>query len=96
QGKPFDVVITDLGMPDINGREVLRAVKARSPQTPVIILSGWGVHPANGQGKVPISQADAVLTKPPRLETLSATLARVMRGRHTGESRGGETESNLP
>ena len=96
QGKPFDVVITDLGMPDVNGREVLSTVKARSPQTPVIILSGWGVHPANGQGKVPISQADAVLTKPPRLETLSATLARVMRGRHTGESRGGETESNLP
>lgn len=96
QGKPFDVVITDLGMPEINGSEVLGTVKARSPQTPVIILSGWGKHPANDQDKVSMPQADAVLTKPPRLETLSATLARVMRGRRTEESRGDESASNLP
>ena len=38
----FDVVITDLGMPHVDGRRVASAVKAASPATPVILLTGWG------------------------------------------------------
>jgi CheY-like chemotaxis protein len=37
----FDVVITDLGMPQVDGRQVAAAVKAASPATPVIMLTGW-------------------------------------------------------
>ena len=39
--KSYDVVVTDLAMPDINGREVTRAVKSRRPNTPVIVVTGW-------------------------------------------------------
>lgn len=35
----FDMVVTDLQMPDMNGFEVLREIKKISPQTPVIILA---------------------------------------------------------
>jgi signal transduction histidine kinase len=38
----FDVVITDRAMPDINGDEVAKAVKASSPATPVVMLTGLG------------------------------------------------------
>lgn len=38
----FDLVITDLVMPAPDGLEVLRTIKQKSPQTPVIVLSGAG------------------------------------------------------
>lgn len=37
---PFDLVLTDLQMPRLNGLGVLHRVKERSPNTPVIILTG--------------------------------------------------------
>jgi DNA-binding response OmpR family regulator len=39
---PFSVVITDLGMPHRDGRQVAAAIKAASPSTPVMMLKGWG------------------------------------------------------
>ena len=36
----FDVILLDLGMPDLDGNEVLRFVNERSPGTPVIVVSG--------------------------------------------------------
>ena len=73
RGENFDVVITDLGMPYVDGRKVGAAVKAMSPKTPVILLTGWGQRliaandtPAN---------IDRVLSKPPRLMELRAALA---------------------
>ncbi|HEU5318571.1 MAG TPA: ATP-binding protein, partial [Chloroflexota bacterium] len=38
----FDVVITDRAMPDMSGDQVAAAVKAASPATPVIMLTGFG------------------------------------------------------
>jgi two-component system, NtrC family, response regulator HydG len=36
----FDLVVTDLQMPDITGLEIIPALKERRPQVPVIVLSG--------------------------------------------------------
>jgi DNA-binding NtrC family response regulator len=38
----FDVVVTDIRMPGAGGFEVLRAVKARSPSTEVVMMTGYG------------------------------------------------------
>ncbi len=38
----FDLVLTDLMMPDVDGLAVLREVKKRTPNTAVIILTGYG------------------------------------------------------
>ncbi len=37
----FDVVVTDLNMPGMNGYQVLREVNQRHPGTPVIIMSAY-------------------------------------------------------
>jgi len=73
--EPFDVVITDIGMPYVNGREVAWTVKRESPTTPVIMLSGWG-RQMKAEGDVP-AQADYVLSKPPRIHELRQALAKV-------------------
>jgi signal transduction histidine kinase/ActR/RegA family two-component response regulator/HAMP domain-containing protein len=73
QGKPFDVVITDLGMPYVDGRKVAAAVKARSSHTPVILLTGWGQSVlAEGEATQHI---DRLLAKPPKLAELREALA---------------------
>src|SRR5258708_2366759 len=49
----FAVVITDLGMPEVDGRKVASTIKAASPLTPVIMLTGWGERLV-AEGDVPI------------------------------------------
>src|SRR5512143_2761547 len=39
---PFDLVITDLKMPGIPGIEVLRQVRGRSPEVPVLVITAFG------------------------------------------------------
>ncbi len=57
----YEVVVTNMGMPDIDGRIVARTIKAESPSTPVIILTGWG---ATVRGDAAIaSTVDAVVNK---------------------------------
>jgi signal transduction histidine kinase/CheY-like chemotaxis protein len=71
-GKPFAVVITDLGMPYVDGRQVAGAIKAASAATPVILLTGWGRGLAT-EGNAPL-HVDLVLAKPPRLAELRKAL----------------------
>jgi PAS domain S-box-containing protein len=72
---PFAVVITDLGMPYVDGRKVAAAVKRESPSTPVILLTGWGQR-LEAEGDMPAS-VDYVLAKPPKIAELRSLLARV-------------------
>jgi PAS domain S-box-containing protein len=71
----FDVVITDLGMPEVDGRSVAAAIKAASPGTPVVMLTGWGRR-MQEEGECP-PHVDHLLSKPPRLETLRAVFRTV-------------------
>jgi PAS domain S-box-containing protein len=71
--EPFSLVITDLGMPHVDGRKVASAIKKDSPSTPVILLTGWGNRLVS-EGDVP-PNVDRVLNKPPKLGELRAALA---------------------
>src|SRR6266704_4897149 len=87
RGKPFSIVITDLGMPRVDGRKVASFVKSASGSTPVILVTGWGQRLV-AEGEVP-SEVDRVLSKPPKLRELreALTLCSSRRGPGDFESR---------
>jgi PAS domain S-box-containing protein len=81
RGDAFHVVITDLGMPYVDGRKVCAAVKTTAPHTIVVMLTGWGQRFV-AEGGTPLN-VDTVLSKPPKLRELREALAR---GLHAAQS----------
>ncbi len=75
RGDPIDAVITDLGMPQLDGRAVAAAIKAIAPATTVILLTGWGARLIEDE-EVP-EYVDHVLSKPPKLDELRRALTAV-------------------
>ena len=67
-----DVVITDQAMPEMSGNQLALEIKSRSPETPVILLTGFGE--ATGDG---VQAIDHVLSKPVSLIDLRHALVRV-------------------
>jgi CheY-like chemotaxis protein len=65
---PFDLVFTDLGMPEMTGWQVAEAIKARHPALPVVLITGW--QDQVGTDAEQRRSVDAVLPKPSRLEDL--------------------------
>jgi signal transduction histidine kinase/ActR/RegA family two-component response regulator len=72
-GRPFPVVITDLGMPHVDGRAVAAAVHAAAPATVIIMLTGWGQRLV-AAGDIPPG-VTTVMSKPPKLAELRQLLA---------------------
>ena len=70
----IDVVLSDLGMPGMTGWEVARAVKARRPDLPVVIITGWGDDPVGRPEDR--RAADIIIAKPVTPVSLRAALAR--------------------
>ena len=73
RGESFSVVISDLGMPHIDGRRVAAAVKAASPKTPIVLLTGWG-YSMRENGELP-SHVDHLLSKPPDINELRRAIS---------------------
>jgi CheY-like chemotaxis protein len=72
-GNPFSVVVTDLGMPCVDGRKVAASVKSISASTPVVMLTGWGQR-LIAENDIP-PHVNRLLNKPPKLQELRAALA---------------------
>lgn len=70
KGRGYDVVITDLGMPIMDGKTVALLVKTESKKTKVILLTGWGAflnsddHP----------EVDYILRKPVTINDINKSL----------------------
>ena len=73
RGEAFDIVLTDLGMPSVDGRRVASAIKSESASTPVILLTGWGQR-LIADGDRPAC-VDHVLSKPADLSELRHAIA---------------------
>jgi CheY-like chemotaxis protein len=71
----FDLVFTDLGLPGVSGEEVARTIAAKSPATPVILLTGWSDQLKDEAQ--PLIGVTHILGKPITLSTLSSVLAAV-------------------
>lgn len=78
RGQPFAIVLSDLGMPYVDGRRVAAAIKAVSPATPVVLITGWGQR-MQVEKDLPL-HVDRVLSKPPKLQELRLALAELTSG----------------
>ena len=72
-----DLIILDLGLPDIQGHELLRTIRARNESVPIVVLSSRG----DEAGKVQALDlgADDYLTKPFGLDELLARMRAALR-----------------
>jgi CheY-like chemotaxis protein len=75
KSQPYEVVITDLGMPDMDGQRVARTIKAESPNTPVILMTGRGAITKQDGEKAPV--VDVVVDKPPHIQELNDLILRI-------------------
>ena len=73
----YDVVLTDLGMPDLDGWQVARAIKASRGDIPVLLLTGW----ADATDPSGATLVDGILKKPFGVEELAAAVAAALAGR---------------
>jgi FixJ family two-component response regulator len=63
-------------MPDISGWEVAKAVKQKKPETPVVLITGWGVQLDSKE--MSKSGVDGVIAKPFSKQALLDQLSRLM------------------
>jgi CheY-like chemotaxis protein len=77
-GDRFAAVVTDLEMPDVDGRKVAAAAKRMKSAIPVILLSGWGER-LKAERAVP-PEVDRVIAKPPKLAELRRALTELLAG----------------
>jgi CheY-like chemotaxis protein len=73
----FDAVFTDVGMPDMNGWELSRAVRERNKQIPVAVITGWGE--AVGSHDRQAAEVDWVVAKPFDVPQITAMAREVFR-----------------
>jgi signal transduction histidine kinase len=72
----FDVVISDLGMPDMNGWDLLSQIKARDPRVPTILITGWGRQ--RNADEAGANGVDFIIEKPFDQNDLREVLAEAM------------------
>jgi CheY-like chemotaxis protein len=73
ESQEFDVVFTDLGMPEMNGRQLARALRRKCPELPIVLLTG-----DTNVGE-PGEDVDVVLAKPFKIDQLEATIQDLIR-----------------
>ncbi len=68
----YDIVVTDMGMQEMSGRDVARRIKEMKPETSVIVITGWGTQ--LDPGELRGVGIDGVISKPFTKDALSAKL----------------------
>ncbi len=69
----FDLMISDMGMPGMNGWELISHVRARFPSIPIILASGWGSQVTAEEART--RGVHAVMAKPYRIVDLQRAIA---------------------
>ena len=71
--KEFDLVITDFAMPRMNGVDLAIAIKARSPNQPILMLTAY----AERFWSEPVAAVDKILAKPISIPKLQEAIKMV-------------------
>jgi HAMP domain-containing protein/signal transduction histidine kinase/CheY-like chemotaxis protein len=80
--QPFDVLVSDIGLPDGRGEDLLRRLREQGHYFPGIVLSGYGTEEDVKRGLA--AGFEAHLIKPVSLRLLQDTIRQVLTKRETG------------
>jgi len=87
----FDLVFTDLSMPEISGWEVARIIKEKDPGIPVALVTGWGVR--IDAERLRDKGIDMVISKPFQMNRILNLVVEAVEARHSpGTERTGLTK----
>jgi len=82
----FDIVLTDLTLPGMSGWDVVERIKVLSPETPVIVLSGWDIN--KNDENITRSGVSMVMSKPVKVRDMLAAVDGLLgKGQRGGEKR---------
>jgi PAS domain S-box-containing protein len=74
---PYDLVFTDLGMPDLSGWEVAARVLDGKPDAAIVLVTGWGA--TLDDAEVRANGIRSVVHKPFEIDELTRTTARLLK-----------------
>jgi signal transduction histidine kinase/CheY-like chemotaxis protein len=80
----FDAVLTDIGMPGMNGWELLRQISERDRQVPLAVITGWGELVSTHEEKA--ARVEWVLTKPFSMSQICEIAQEITRRKQSRES----------
>jgi PAS domain S-box-containing protein len=75
KSEDFDVVFTDLAMPEMDGWEIARAVREQRQDLPVVLVTGYGATAQPPSGELDL--VAGIIGKPFDFDQVTATLARI-------------------
>jgi DNA-binding NtrC family response regulator len=86
ENEKFDLVITDIRMPEKNGIDLMHEVKDRHPELPVVIITGYPL--AYPPERATVEGADGYIAKPFRINQIDRMLAKILYN-YVGEEQDG-------
>jgi len=74
-GGDFDLVFTDLAMPEMDGWETAREIRKQRPELPVVLITGYGASAKPPSGELDL--VDEIICKPFDFDQVADTLAKL-------------------
>ncbi|MBM3213034.1 response regulator [Candidatus Poribacteria bacterium] len=77
--QPYDIVYTDLSMPGKTGLEVASEIKKKSPNTIVILITGWALEDEMSDKQIKEKGVDIIVAKPFRIHHVKESVRQAIR-----------------
>ena len=75
-GEPLDLLITDVGLPGLSGRQLAEAARAAQPNLPILLITGYA---GKSLGTLQLAPNMEVLRKPFTLDELAARVQALLK-----------------
>lgn len=75
----FSMVITDLRMPEMSGSELLKNIKEKYPELPVVVISGYNL--AEEEDTLMATLADGFINKPFKMVDIEGLLQKFFKAK---------------
>jgi CheY-like chemotaxis protein len=77
-----DLLVTDVGLPGMNGRQLAEAARALRPSLRILFITGYAHNAAIGSGAA-LDHGTEIITKPFALDALATKIRDMIEAPHT-------------